>query len=67
VGTVLSDKDPESEIAHKVVAIMQTISEDLDDTGKKAWLKLLGLSDSSKTETDSTSESQSDQDKDDMD
>jgi len=26
----------------KVVAIMQTITEDLDDSGKRAWRKMLG-------------------------
>ena len=41
----MSEEDTKSDVAHKVVAIMQTITEDLDDTGRKAWLKLLGLSD----------------------
>ena len=29
----------------KVVAIMQTITEDLDDSGKRAWRKILGKND----------------------
>jgi hypothetical protein len=41
----MSEENAKSDVAHKVVAIMQTITEDLDDTGRKAWLKLLGLSD----------------------
>ena len=48
----MSEEDKKSDVAQKVVAIMQTIAEDLDDAGRNAWLKLLGLSDVSKqTET----------------
>ena len=48
----MSEEDEKSYVAQKVVAIMQTITEDLDDAGRNAWLKLLGLSDVSKqTET----------------
>ena len=36
-------KDSESEVASKVVAIMQTITEDLDDKGRRALRKLLGI------------------------
>lgn len=35
--------DEETEIGMKVVAIMQTITEDLDDAGKRAWRKILGM------------------------
>lgn len=30
------------ETAFKVVAIMQTITEDLDETGRRMWRKMLG-------------------------
>jgi hypothetical protein len=35
--------DEETEVGMKVVAIMQTITEDLDDSGKRAWRKMLGV------------------------
>jgi hypothetical protein len=44
----LSDEEKELETAHKVVAIMQAITEDLDEPGKKAWRKMLGIKDNSK-------------------
>jgi len=34
--------DKETDVGMKVVAIMQTVAEDLDDSGKKAWGKMLG-------------------------
>ncbi|MDH4215251.1 MAG: hypothetical protein OEV85_15155 [Candidatus Thorarchaeota archaeon] len=34
--------DEETEVGMKVVAIMQTVTEDLDDSGKRAWGKMLG-------------------------
>jgi hypothetical protein len=34
--------DEETEVGMKVVAIMQTVAEDLDDSGKRAWGKMLG-------------------------
>ncbi len=34
--------DMETEVGMKVVAIMQTVAEDLDDSGKRAWGKMLG-------------------------
>ncbi|MFW9927192.1 MAG: hypothetical protein ACFFDM_10550 [Candidatus Thorarchaeota archaeon] len=37
------DDDPDLETAFKVVAIMQTIAEDLDENGKRAWRKMLGI------------------------
>ncbi len=37
--------DEETEVGMKVVAIMQTITEDLDDSGKRAWRKMLGVND----------------------
>jgi hypothetical protein len=36
--------DEETEVGMKVVAIMQTVVEELDDSGKRAWEKMLGLS-----------------------
>jgi hypothetical protein len=40
----LSDEEKEIETTHKVVAIMQAVTEDLDESGKKAWRKMLGIS-----------------------
>jgi hypothetical protein len=34
--------DVETEVGMKVVSIMQAVSEDLDDSGKRAWGKMLG-------------------------
>lgn len=39
----LEEDEPDLETAFKVVAIMQTITEDLDEEGKRAWRKMLGL------------------------
>ncbi|MFW9789445.1 MAG: hypothetical protein ACFFE2_16835 [Candidatus Thorarchaeota archaeon] len=38
----MEEDDPDLETALKVVAIMQTIAEDLDESGKRAWRKMLG-------------------------
>lgn len=35
--------EEETEVGMKVVAIMQTITEDLDDSGKRMWGKMLGM------------------------
>jgi hypothetical protein len=40
----MEEDDPDLETAFKVVAIMQTITEDLDESGKRAWRKMLGIS-----------------------
>ncbi|MHA2384496.1 MAG: hypothetical protein ACXACT_18140, partial [Candidatus Thorarchaeota archaeon] len=40
----MCDED-ETETAIKVVAIMQTIAEEHDDSSKRMWRKILGLSD----------------------
>jgi len=40
----LEEDEPDLETAFKVVAIMQTIAEDLDESGKRAWRKMLGIS-----------------------
>jgi hypothetical protein len=40
----VEEDEPDLETAFKVVAIMQTITEDLDESGKRAWRKMLGLS-----------------------
>ncbi len=42
------DEESELETAFKVVAIMQTITEDLDESSKKMWRKMLGLPDKPK-------------------
>lgn len=42
------DDESELETAFKVVAIMQTITEDLDESSKRMWRKMLGLSDKPK-------------------
>jgi hypothetical protein len=42
------DDETELETAFKVVAIMQTIAEDFDESSKKMWRKMLGLSDKPK-------------------
>jgi hypothetical protein len=47
-------KDSESEVASKVVAIMQTITEDLDDEGRRALRKLLGIPKEQETSQDET-------------
>lgn len=39
----MEEDEPDLETAFKVVAIMQTITEDLDECGKRAWRKMLGI------------------------
>ncbi|MGD9381669.1 MAG: hypothetical protein PVI03_04420 [Candidatus Thorarchaeota archaeon] len=41
----MNSEEEELETAHKVVAIMQAITEDLDEPGKRAWRKMLGITD----------------------
>ena len=51
----MCDED-ELETGLKVVAIMQTIAEEHDETSKKMWRKLLGIeTKSEKTEDDNVS------------
>ncbi len=45
----MSDDERDSEVARKVVAIMQTIAEDTEDRRKRAWRKMLGMSDTSES------------------
>ncbi len=52
------DDESELETAFKVVAIMQTITEDLDERGKRAWRKMLGLSDNPMKPPEEIEESQ---------
>ena len=52
----LSDEEKELETAHKVVAIMQAITEDLDEPGKKAWRKMLGIKNNSRKSSESSQE-----------
>lgn len=40
----MDEDETDLETAFKVVAIMQTIAEDLDESGKRAWRKMLGIS-----------------------
>ena len=42
------DDESELETAYKVVAIMQTIAEDLDESSKRMWRKMLGIPDKPK-------------------
>ena len=46
---LLEEDEPDLETAFKVVAIMQTITEDLDESSKRIWRKMLGLSDEPRT------------------
>ena len=39
----------EFEVARKVVAIMQTITEELDESGKEMWRKIFGIPDLTKS------------------
>lgn len=48
----LTREEDEREVAFKVVKIMQTIAEDLDDSGKKAWRKMLGMSNTTEPSPD---------------
>lgn len=45
----MEEDEPDLETAFKVVAIMQTITEDLDESSKRIWRKMLGLSDEPRT------------------
>ena len=47
----MEEDDPDLETAFKVVAIMQTITEELDESGKRAWRKMLGVSEGDKETT----------------
>lgn len=38
----MKEKEPDLETGFKVVAIMQTITEELDESGKRIWRKMLG-------------------------
>ena len=40
---LLEEDKPDLETAFKVVAIMQTVNEELDESGKRMWRKMLGL------------------------
>jgi len=42
---MVDENEPELETGFKVVAIMQTITEELDESGKRAWRKMLGIMD----------------------
>ena len=39
----MTEDNSDIETAFKVVSIMQTITEELDEKGKRAWRKMLGL------------------------
>ena len=56
----MSGDESELETALKVVAIMQTITEELDESSKRLWRKMLGLSDKpSQSPEDGTDKSES--------
>ncbi|MCK5389671.1 MAG: hypothetical protein KAJ36_04235 [Candidatus Thorarchaeota archaeon] len=56
----MKDDDKDLETAFKVVAIMQTITEELDESSKRLWRKMLGLSDKpSQSPEDGTDKSES--------
>ncbi len=38
----MEEKESDLETGFKVVAIMQTITEELDESGKRIWRKMLG-------------------------
>jgi len=48
-GIAMCDKDQDLETAFKVVSIMQTITEELDEKGKRAWRKMLGIKEDQKS------------------
>jgi len=52
--------DEETEIGMKVVAIMQTITEELDDSDRRLWSKMLGTSEKVHRHRDFESEKHSD-------
>jgi hypothetical protein len=41
-GVFMEKVESDLETAFKVVAIMQIITEDLDETGRRIWRKMLG-------------------------
>ena len=45
----MEEDEPDLETAFKVVAIMQTITEELDESSKKIWRKMLGITDEPRT------------------
>jgi hypothetical protein len=50
------EEDPDLETGFKVVAIMQTITEELDESGKRIWRKMLGISPESTNNEKASSE-----------
>ncbi|MFX1482752.1 MAG: hypothetical protein ACFFCP_06125 [Promethearchaeota archaeon] len=55
----MEEDDKDLETAFKVVAIMQTITEDLDERGRRAWRKMLGQEEDTRdneTENEMTSD-----------
>ena len=56
----MDEDDPDLETGFKVVAIMQTITEELDESGKRAWRKMLGVSPESTNDQRTSSETGSD-------
>ncbi len=40
--SLVEEKESDLETGFKVVAIMQTITEELDESGKRIWRKMLG-------------------------
>ena len=54
----MSKEEKDQETAHKVIAIMQAITEDLDDRGKRAWRKMLGTGDGPEKSSEDDEESE---------
>ncbi|MFX0054414.1 MAG: hypothetical protein ACFFAD_05745 [Candidatus Hermodarchaeota archaeon] len=52
----MSKEEKEQETAFKVVAIMQAVAEDLDEAGKKAWRKMLGITDKPENSSEDSEE-----------
>ncbi|MHA2021007.1 MAG: hypothetical protein ACW98J_04290 [Candidatus Thorarchaeota archaeon] len=52
----MNSEEKEDETAHKVVAIMQAITEDLDEPGKRAWRKMLGIPDKPRRSSENSQE-----------
>ncbi|MFW9803766.1 MAG: hypothetical protein ACFFFC_13985 [Candidatus Thorarchaeota archaeon] len=57
----MSKEEKEQETAFKVVAIMQAVTEDLDEAGKKAWHKMLGIVDKTERSPDDCEEQDAEQ------
>ena len=55
----MNEDDSDLETGFKVVAIMQTITEELDESGKRVWRKMLGISSKQSTAPNESSTTES--------